>query len=161
MKFEKCLFDLSNCSFWAFWERKRSGSDSWKIKPVILCMEEWQLWKVSPVMGLVGTQETEGEEEPIAGPSQEEASPKKRGWKQVITPSLSAALDRAGLLIVSETAESLDHDLQPMVLSRSSIWRQCQKHQKDTATEFPIIVHWDGNSSKISLIQKMLISSLC
>jgi hypothetical protein len=88
---------------------------------------------------------------------------KLRKLKDVITPELAAALDRAkvsdrmAMHIISATAVSLGHDVSELVLSVASIKRAREKYRavlaNNTKIEFladmrdvngPWTVHWDG-----------------
>lgn len=100
------------------------------------------------------------DDEPIPGPSESLEPSPKRGRKAVLTPALSATLDRtkvsdrAAMMIVTETARSLGHDIEALTLNRQSIRRQRQHHREATANNIleqfnpepdeALIVHWDG-----------------
>ena len=86
------------------------------------------------------------------------AEPSKQKPKKLITANLSSGLDRtnvtdrAAMIIISETAKSLGHDLNEFALSRSTIRRSRRDHRKNLATEIlktfspqvPLTIHWDG-----------------
>jgi hypothetical protein len=83
---------------------------------------------------------------------------KKQKRMDVVTPSLSSALDRSkmtdrkAMMVVTATAQSLGHDVNELALSRSSIRRLRQKHRANKAQDLkaelrvdvPLTVHWDG-----------------
>lgn len=85
-----------------------------------------------------------------------------RGRKSIITAGLTAALDRSkvsdrkAMIIVSETAKSLGHNISDLALNRQSIRISRQKHRKMLAEQVrasfitygPIVVHWDGKILK-------------
>ena len=82
-------------------------------------------------------------------------STSKRGSQHVLTPDLVATLDRnkvSDRAAVMVTARRLGQGIQPLILNRSSIRLQRQKHRKATAErikrqfnpQYPLIVHWDG-----------------
>ena len=85
-------------------------------------------------------------------------STSKRGLTEVLTANLVASLDRnkvsdrAAVMLIGETARSLGQEIEPLVLNRSSIRLQRQKHRQIIAEQikdqfdphFPLIVHWDG-----------------
>jgi len=95
--------------------------------------------------------------EPIPGPSYQ-TPPVKRGRKKVLTPGLTASLDRSqvsdrsAVMIIGETIRSLSEDVGPIVLNRSSIRRSRQKNRQEIASDIQhnfnpddaLIVHWDG-----------------
>lgn len=99
---------------------------------------------------------SEGEEQ--AGPSVVSILSQKSRRKKILSPTLSASLDRANvssraaMYIVSETAKSLGHNINDLTLSTSSIRRSRRQHRKQFATEImknfspkaPLTVHWDG-----------------
>ena len=103
----------------------------------------------SPLRGAVGP-----------GPSTSTAtpSPRKRGRTTVITPQLSAMLDRnklsdrSAMMVVTETARTLGHSIEGLALNRSTIRRQRMTHREAKASAImddfklttPLIVHWDG-----------------
>lgn len=116
-------------------------------------------------------------------PSQlQETTPKcnKQNKQIVISPGLTATLDRnkvsdrQAMMVVAETARTLGHDVGPLVLSRSTIRRERQKHRTLGAAQIlenfnpdmALIVHWDGKllpdiSSKIKIDRlPVLVSSL-
>jgi len=82
----------------------------------------------------------------------------EKNQKKLVTPNLSSGLDRtnvtdrAAMMIISETAKSLGHDINEFTLSVSSIRRNRRNHRKELATEIlksfstdsPLTVHWDG-----------------
>ena len=85
--------------------------------------------------------------------------PRKKCKKMpVMSPLLSAALDRTkmsdrkAMMVVTATAQSLGCDIEELALSRSSIRRLRQLHRteksQDLRAEFkadvPLTVHWDG-----------------
>ena len=84
--------------------------------------------------------------------------PAKRGRKCVISPQLSAMLDRTGLsdratmMIVMETSKALGHDPQALALNRSTIQRQRREHREAATSGIKesfkpntaLTVHWDG-----------------
>ena len=86
------------------------------------------------------------------------AEPSKRKPKKLITANLSSGLDRtnvtdrAAMIMISETAKSLGHDLNEFALSGSTIRRSRRDHRKNLATEMlktfspqvPLTIHWDG-----------------
>lgn len=89
-------------------------------------------------------------------------SPKKkrvrRATKNIITPGLSAALDRTGMssrqatYVIAETAKSLGHDVADINVNRMSVHRRRKQHRAQFAQELkakfavstPLVVHWDG-----------------
>ena len=91
-------------------------------------------------------------------PNHSKRSKKRRKLAQLVTPGLTAMLDRTkvtdhkAVLIVAETTKSLGHEVQDLALSRSSIRRLRQDHRAEISTglkqEFladaPLVVHWDG-----------------
>lgn len=107
---------------------------------------------------LASSSSSETEDEVEASPSFTTPSPPKRARKRVVTPALSAALDRtkvsdrAAVMIVGETARSLGHDVADLTLNRTSIRRQrmeCRTEAFRSITaeftpEDSLIVHWDG-----------------
>ncbi|KAK6185944.1 hypothetical protein SNE40_008071 [Patella caerulea] len=84
--------------------------------------------------------------------------PPKRGRMTVVTPTLSAALDRTkmsdrkAMMVVTATAQSLGHNVEDMALNRSSIRRLRQKYRTIGAENLKeafsadqaLVVHWDG-----------------
>ena len=102
---------------------------------------------------------TKEEEDIFVGSKSSNMTPStsKRGSQHVLTPDLVATLDRnkvsdrAAVMVIGETARSLGQGIQPLILNRSSIRLQQQKHRKVTADrikrqfpQYPLIVHWDG-----------------
>lgn len=83
---------------------------------------------------------------------------RKRGRKNVVTPELSAALDRTkvsdrkAVFVIAETAKSLGQNIDALALNRDSIRRQRIEHRiqrsANIKAEFhsnvPLVVHWDG-----------------
>lgn len=82
----------------------------------------------------------------------------KRGRRVVMNPRMTSLLDRTkvsdrkAVLIIAETAKSLGHPVQDLVLNRSSIQRLRQHHRamisarlKDEfQADAALVVHWDG-----------------
>ena len=93
----------------------------------------------------------------------QEPPPKKRGRFNIMTPSLTATLDRtmvsdrSAVMIVAETAKSLGHDINELALNRSTMRRERMKLRKeqfqqmfenfDPNSSF-LVVHWDGKMMK-------------
>lgn len=83
---------------------------------------------------------------------------KSRGTIDVVSPSVSAALDRTKIsdrnaaYIHTATAQSLGHNVKYLALNRSTIKRQREHHRSQLAKalkkEFhanvSLVVHWDG-----------------
>ncbi|XP_076279088.1 uncharacterized protein LOC143208527 isoform X1 [Lasioglossum baleicum] len=101
--------------------------------------------------------DTEAEDYNIPGPS----NPKKRRGKQkVITPKLVAVLDscrisdRDAIRIVMATAECLGHDLNELIINRTSIRRYRHNYRSEHAAQLQemfgqinlrgITIHWDA-----------------
>lgn len=82
----------------------------------------------------------------------------KRGRKVVISSAMTAALDRAkvsdrkAMIIVTETAKCLGHDVGDFALNRETIRCSRQQHRQMRAEQLkaefkadvPLVVHWDG-----------------
>jgi len=85
----------------------------------------------------------------------------KRGRSIVVTPQLSAALDRTKVsdrkatFIIAETAKSLGHNIDNIAINPASIRRQRMKHRANEAVRLKkefieghhlvsLVVHWDG-----------------
>lgn len=113
--------------------------------------------------------EAGGEELKVKALSEEESSDdqlpcdsRKRGRKVVITSEMTAALDRSKvsdrkvMMIVTETAKSLGHEVNELALNRETIRRSRQKHRKKMtekikekfSADVPLVVHWDGKLLK-------------
>jgi hypothetical protein len=102
--------------------------------------------------------EVSDDEEWTNEPGTRSVLPQPRVLKNVITPRLAAALDRAKLsdrmavFVLTETARSLGHDITTLNINRSSIKRHREEHRATIAaiikTKFvgdePLVVHWDG-----------------
>ena len=98
------------------------------------------------------------DDEDMAGSSGVSLLHPKRRRKQILTAALSSCLDRANvsdraaMLIVSETAKSLGHNIQDFTLIAASIRRSRRSHREQFADEVlknfspnaPLTVHWDG-----------------
>ena len=83
---------------------------------------------------------------------------KNKSNRKVITPKLAAALDRTkmsdrkAMFVISETAQSLGHNVNTLSISRSSIKRHREEQRAQMAAalkeeftgDVPLIVHWDG-----------------
>ena len=90
---------------------------------------------------------------------------KKRTKVDILTPSVTSALDRAkmsdrmSVYVLAATAQSLGHDLDDVNISRGSIHRARELNRKLVASEVktkfvtktlesnnshPLVVHWDG-----------------
>src|ERR1043165_8053263 len=83
---------------------------------------------------------------------------RKRVLKKVLSPDLSAALDRTKVsdrkatFVIAEAAKSLGHNISEFTLSRSSIRRKRQEHREERLIMLkevfikhaPLVVHWDG-----------------
>lgn len=89
----------------------------------------------------------------------EEPHPKRsRAKRNIVTPSLAAALDRTGVsdrkatIVLTETAISLGHDPHNLAINRTTIARSRQKARAEFARQIkkefhanePLTVHWDG-----------------
>jgi len=86
------------------------------------------------------------------------STPAKRAKKNIMTPGLTAALDRTKLSsrqaasVLAETAESLGQDLCEVNVNRMSIHRHRKKNRSKSVSQLkqnfhvngPITVHWDG-----------------
>ena len=100
-----------------------------------------------------------GIEDPVdlPGPS---ISKRRRAQKQFITPNLVAMLDRCkvsdrdSIGIITTIAQALGHNIDDLIINRTSIRRQRTKHRAELANKLrekfndcelnAITVHWDG-----------------
>ena len=85
-------------------------------------------------------------------------SKRKRATKNIITPTLAAALDRAKVSdrkatsLLFETAKAFGDNIENLNINRSTIRRQRQLQRKNLAlklkaefsSDMPLSVHWDG-----------------
>lgn len=131
--------------------RKRKSDSDIEILDMIVELESSS--------GSSAAEDTDNEE-PVATQSAKPstASTPKRGRKQVMSPSLNTTLDRSGIsdrkamMIVSETAKSLGHNIEDLTLNRSSIRRKRRQDRQSEAKYIqdtfdptvPLTVHWDG-----------------
>ena len=80
------------------------------------------------------------DQDPVSSTSKETPPSRKRGRKSVVSPQLTAMLDRNGLsdraamMVVFEASRSLGYDAKSLSLNRSTIRRQRQKHRRETAS---------------------------
>jgi len=100
----------------------------------------------------------DGTEEDDVGVSSPKKKKARRATKNIMTPELSAALDRTGVssrqatFVLAETAKSLGYDIADINVNRMSIHRQRKQHRAQFVAELkrkftadaPVVVHWDG-----------------
>ena len=86
------------------------------------------------------------------------ATTERRAVKNVITPSVAAALDRTkitdrgAVYVLSAAAHSLGHDVSELNINHNSIWRHRREHRRNAPVALKeelrggcmLIVHWDG-----------------
>ena len=98
--------------------------------------------------------------ENLASTSMKETPKVKYKAKNIITPSLAKALDRAkvsdryAVHLIAATANSLGHDIEELALNRTTIQearkiaraQESDERYKNIVTDpsVPIVVHWDG-----------------
>ena len=107
------------------------------------------------------TESDASQHEPISSTSKNH-SVKKRLRKEVLSPNLSAALDRTkttdrmATYTIAKTAQSLGHNVSELILNRSTIRRKRIEHRSTKSLEVQsnfkpnscLVVHWDSKLMK-------------